>query len=164
MTREPGPEEFSGGEPYFNLEVYGECHKCKKQEKYSIIERDWLNPYCVFQDDSWLQTSLCPKCAIWHFRFWIVCILRWRIGRLSHFLAPGYGHCGRCKTNWHYCHGHSTEVADTGSGMFPLCELCWKELSPEERLPYYKAVFESWEVEHRPYQWEQLEKAVLANL
>lgn len=28
--------------------------------------------------------------------------------------------------------------------MFPLCEACWEELTPEARLPFYLATTESW--------------------
>jgi hypothetical protein len=28
--------------------------------------------------------------------------------------------------------------------MFPLCEECWGELSPIERLPYYEQIIKKW--------------------
>ena len=82
-----------------------------------------------------------------------------RIGRLSSFLLPGYSHCGKCRTNWMFVDGHSTTVPGTGGGMFPLCEQCWGELTPEQRLPYYRAVYNGWG-DHQPFTWAQLESAV----
>lgn len=38
---------------------------------------------------------------------------------------------------------HSTWY-ERGSGMFPLCEGCWAELTPETRLPYYRALWDRW--------------------
>ena len=57
--------------------------------------------------------------------------------------AIGYGHCGRCKRKWKFVHGHVTDY-QIGSGCFPLCENCWEELSPEQRVPYYIKLVELW--------------------
>jgi hypothetical protein len=54
-----------------------------------------------------------------------------------------YGRCARCNRNWRICEGHSTNWNKT-DGMFPLCEDCWKDLKPEDRLPYYRSLWERW--------------------
>ena len=60
--------------------------------------------------------------------------------------------------------------------MFPLCSDCWTELSPEDRLPYYRSLYERWlgddemyeairgqpAPKRPPEQWEQIRSAVLA--
>jgi len=33
-----------------------------------------------------------------------------------------------------------------GSGCFALCEECWNELTPEERIPYYEQLIADWEL------------------
>lgn len=137
-----------------------ECHKCGSQEEQSTVRKNWLTPWHVWQGNGWLQTQLCPDCAKWKPLYWIKVVWRIRIGRLSNWLAPGYGACGRCHTNWHFCEGHSTDVPGTGSGLFPLCEQCWAELAPAQRLPYYRELYESWR-EHRDYSWDTLKAAVL---
>lgn len=145
----------SGG----GFEFSGQCHGCKRVEKHSVIKAAWLEPYFVKQpDDEYLQTQLCPKCARWHLRYWIKTVFKLRIGRLSDFLVSGYSHCGRCKTNWHYCEGHATRYYQ-GGGCFPLCEKCWAELTPETRLPFYREMFERWEGVEAGV-WPAIERAV----
>lgn len=76
---------------------------------------------------------------------------------------PGYGQCGRCFLAWPDTKGHTTEYSESG-GCFPLCEDCWTELTPKERLPYYRQLWLSWHqwgpVTH--VKWEDIEAAVLA--
>ncbi len=77
-----------------------------------------------------------------------------RLGRLSQWISPGYSWCGRCKTTWNWVEGHSTQFLwcegdnsndkNSGSGMFPLCEYCWHELTPEQRLPFYLELNNRW--------------------
>jgi hypothetical protein len=70
--------------------------------------------------------------------------IRW--GGWTRLLAPGFGHCRRCKTSWMFVREHTTRYwfefdPATGTGqalsVFCLCEKCWAELIPEERLSYY---------------------------
>jgi hypothetical protein len=102
----------------------------------------------------------------------------WRLGGWSRLLAPGYGWCGRCGTPWRFVRGHDTwygpgdEAVEwsgalgpgrrwtaTSRACFPLCERCWAELEPYERLPYYvHLVFEVWE---DASAWPQIRAAVL---
>lgn len=53
-----------------------------------------------------------------------------------------FGGCGRCKRSWKWVNGHVTSFSKTG-GCFPLCEKCWSELTPWERLPFYQAWLDS---------------------
>jgi hypothetical protein len=41
------------------------------------------------------------------------------------------------------CEPHYTQYSE-GSGMFPLCEDCWSDLSIKERLPYYTQLVQQW--------------------
>ena len=82
-------------------------------------------------------------------------------GKFLQFFAPGYSHCGRCKTPWKFTKGHSTRY-NGPFGCFPLCEKCWSKLTPLERLVYYKKLWLSWTPEHKP-EWELIKQAVLAN-
>ena len=66
-----------------------------------------------------------------------------RLGKVTQFLTPGYGSCGKCETTWAFVEGHST-IYLNGSGCFPLCELCWSELLIEDRLPFYRSLVEHW--------------------
>lgn len=48
-------------------------------------------------------------------------------------------------------------------GMAPLCQGCWDTLTPEQRLPYYREVWQEWERINpvHNYQWEPIEHAVM---
>ena len=81
------------------------------------------------------------------------------IDRLQH---PGYSHCGRCGMTWATVKEHDTPY-ETNRGMFPLCEACWSSLTPVERLPYYKSVWEMWEKDTPGHaKWEDIEASVMA--
>jgi hypothetical protein len=78
----------------------------------------------------------------------------------------GYGGCGRCCDSWLWKPSHATEIT-SWDGVFPLCEDCWKALTPEERLPFYRAMFEQNlatcpgdYIEQYKAQWPLIEKAV----
>lgn len=76
--------------------------------------------------------------------------------------AAGYGWCLRCGRPWTICKGHSTEFRD-GIGCFPLCDECWAELAPETRLPYYRQMWNEWEIMAGAvhYEWQDIEEAVM---
>lgn len=82
-----------------------------------------------------------------------------RLGRWSRILAPGYSWCEKCGTPWRFVAEHVTDYTAT-RGIFPLCEKCWAELSPEERLPFYWAVWSNWPRENGD-QWPLVRVAVL---
>lgn len=93
-----------------------------------------------------------------------------RIGIASRaFSRPGVSHCYRCRTTWDFVAHHSTMYRD-GSGLFALCEGCWAELTPEQRLPFYFVLHQEWEWDarlagyERENDWPDIEKAVLAGL
>lgn len=91
-------------------------------------------------------------------------------------LLPGRGTCFRCHRPWRSngigAEEHITTYSDTG-GCFPLCEGCWSELTPDERLPYYAQLMHSWTevVPGHPdwaleslRKWPAIEEAVLNGL
>ncbi len=84
-------------------------------------------------------------------------------GTICGAFSPRYSSCGRCNMTWDYVDGHDTKYSET-MGCFPLCERCWGELTIEERLPYYKALWIEWDKFRVTDQetWEQIKKAVLA--
>jgi len=58
--------------------------------------------------------------------------------------SPKRGYCYRCHIPWNYTpekRGHVTYYGEEGEGCFPLCERCWAQLSPEQRLPFYEFLF-----------------------
>jgi hypothetical protein len=62
---------------------------------------------------------------------------------------------------------HSTDFTEA-RGCFPLCEYCWKSLTPEQRLPYYAQLHNIWLTQSLPNhlaevkdEWPLIEKAVL---
>lgn len=94
-------------------------------------------------------------------------------GFFARLAYPTSGTCIRCGMPWRVTKHHVTDVANR-NGMFPLCEICWKDLTPQERLPHYKKQYESWLKDMpitlpdgTPYKgpemtMEQIEAAVLA--
>jgi hypothetical protein len=66
-----------------------------------------------------------------------------RIGRISRLLSPGRGACRRCHTTWRFVKPHHTEYMDW-RWCVPLCEKCWSELTPQQRLPYYYDMILEW--------------------
>lgn len=90
--------------------------------------------------------------------------LRFRqfFGHLTRLVSPSYSCCGRCRCTWRFVREHQTDYTPT-AGCFPLCEWCWQRLTPQERLPYYRQLWNSWElrgsVEDR--DWNAIEQAVL---
>ncbi len=84
-------------------------------------------------------------------------------GKVESFLFPGYSTCGRCGRPWKCVDGHTTMHSE-GLGCFPLCESCWSALTPKERLPHYRKMYEWWEsfgADMGNRSWVAIEKAVL---
>ena len=93
---------------------------------------------------------------------------------LAHLLNPVvklvYPHtsdCLRCQLSWRLTKEHITHYPPS-TGCLPLCEHCWQELgTPEQRLPYYLRLFDSWgpedrtKWEHNHTEWEHIRRAVL---
>lgn len=92
--------------------------------------------------------------------------LLWRRikGAIQRFLAfGGYGACERCGRSWMFLSVeeiHSTKYSEH-SGCFPLCEQCWSELTPTERLPCYRSLWRKWGNQGN-VEWSDIERAVRA--
>ncbi len=95
-------------------------------------------------------------------------ILRKTRGAIESFFNPTYSRCYRCGRPWGTAMHHTTNYTE-GLGCFPLCQKCWGELSPKERLPFYKKLLLKWQKgepkDHNGISWQQtwkeIEKAVL---
>lgn len=97
--------------------------------------------------------------------------LRKIAGFFARLTSLGYSACGRCGMPWNVTPHHSTDVNEN-KGMFPLCETCWQDLTPKDRMPYYRKLYESWLVpvilpdgttyKGKNLTWEEIEAAVLA--
>jgi len=95
-------------------------------------------------------------CDDWSRKHRRVAAPSWRL------LHAGQSHCHCCKMPWAVVSVHNTSYKN-GSGMFPLCERCWMERTPEERLPYYRELWEEWQVDSPGHaDWDDIEKAVLS--
>ena len=111
------------------------------------------------------------------------------VGKFARFEHKGWGDCGRCGRPWSICEGHTTDYtvsdADTiamakmeaklsniseeqvalspSRGCFPLCESCWKELTIEQRLPFYHALYwgrDKKRLDQVAVEWKYVEAAV----
>lgn len=73
-------------------------------------------------------------------------LLRKLISPILIFYAPSYGRCFRCFWPWKFANGHAIPYSENelGGAGFALCESCWAELTPEERLPFYRKLCEKW--------------------
>lgn len=97
--------------------------------------------------------------------------IRKLIGNLSNWYYPATGTCGHCNRNWRVAQEHSTLFL-YGHSCFPLCEMCWRDLSIAERLPHYEALYNRWasgpfEDDNGvpwPEVWGGMKKAVMAGL
>lgn len=89
--------------------------------------------------------------------------LRTTLGYIFKVLTPGYSCCHRCERPWSIAEHHSTRYTEN-RGCFPLCELCWQELEPKDRLPYYRELYNEWQ--HWSIEedetWKNIKEAVLA--
>ena len=75
-------------------------------------------------------------------------------------LSPGIATCRYCNMPWTVVYHHNTNYGNRG--CFPLCELCWQTLTIDERLPYYRELWESWGWDNwdKDRSWEKIEAAV----
>lgn len=59
---------------------------------------------------------------------------------------------GTCSTNLKMLDEHGNVVPgtdahvklDAHAGAFPMCQECWSELTPEERVPFYEILIDHW--------------------
>lgn len=54
----------------------------------------------------------------------------------ARLLPSHFSGCGRCKLPWNVVEGHSIAYSRT-SGCFPICNECWDDLTPVDRVPFY---------------------------
>ena len=57
--------------------------------------------------------------------------------------AMGFGGCSACGDTWDWKEKHVTHAPNAGAA-FPLCEECFQAKTPEERLPFYDQLLDSW--------------------
>lgn len=106
-------------------------------------------------------------------------IFRLAVAHIFNDTYAGYSGCQRCLRVWPLCRAHNTvyKTSEEGhEGCFALCEECWRDLPPDERLYYYQRVVEEWRQqsfqvslfgyyqknEELLEKWELLKAAVLA--
>jgi|SRR3990167_1505184 len=70
-------------------------------------------------------------------------VSRMAIGLLTRLDYPGIHACGRCGISGEVVELHVTFVVG-GRGVSVLCLECMLELTPDDRLPYYMAVYNRW--------------------
>ena len=91
-------------------------------------------------------------------------LLRRLLGSVARWCSPGYSQCLHCGRPWNLCKAHHTFYT-TSAACFPLCERCWCELTPEQRLSYYRHLWAKWQQDDSPKPpeiWVQIEQAVLS--
>lgn len=88
-----------------------------------------------------------------------------RIGRISRILTPTYSGCLKCHTTWFFVEPHITSY-DEHNGCFALCKQCREELTPTERLPYYRTLWVMWDRDScaATKRWQDIETAVMAGM
>lgn len=69
----------------------------------------------------------------------------------------GYGHCLHCKDTWKTKEGHTIQFSEH-SGMFPLCEECYKILPPEKIFTYIERQLDLWEKYDKKMNREEIYK------
>ncbi len=85
---------------------------------------------------------------------------------ISSITSSGYSGCQRCKTKWgglFKAKYHVTYYCEN-KGCFPLCQICWEELTPIQRLSYYKILISEWLEYNTVVEFDeilQIHKAVL---
>lgn len=98
--------------------------------------------------------------------------LRKIIGMVSKLLYPGFGACGHCGRRWPAVEKKHYTQYTNHSGCFPLCQMCWEDLTIEQRLPHYLNLYLQWRSEGFdtcngvPWEqvWIEMESAVRAGL
>lgn len=84
--------------------------------------------------------------------------IRRAIAAIARLFAPGYSWCHRCGMPWKFTEGHTTWYTP-GIGCFPLCEKCWRQLTPSERVPHYVALYDEWS--EPKGDWDLIRTAVM---
>ena len=79
--------------------------------------------------------------------------------------AKGYSNCSRCGDSWDWKEDHEIPYKRDAEGrirglMFPVCEECYQEISPEERLEYCIRLWKSWGSPPDKVDWDIVKKEV----
>lgn len=136
-----------------------ETKRIKKEAKdlydRAMSQADSSNPHIPWRK---LEEDL--RSAIFNADFPV----RKRLAELVESSYPGKNDCRRCGLTEQLISLHGTMYGLT-HGVSVLCEKCWQELTAEEKLPYYRAAFDSWDKDWAvPVRWEIIKKAVLAGI
>jgi hypothetical protein len=75
--------------------------------------------------------------------------IRRPLGRVMGYGVVYHKKCQRCHVPWAATTSSGMHITQYNStfgihGIFPLCELCWERLSPEQRWPFYQKTLVSW--------------------
>lgn len=129
----------------------------------------WDTPVSIRREDGlWTQGNFCPRHARWWSLVYWARRYAWRLGYIG-IRSPTvdgltYG-CFRCKTPTKYVNWHVTDVPRQGDGCFCLCVKCWTDLAPEQRLPFYRRLFDYWMssggMDDPPRRWSNYAEAIL---
>lgn len=96
---------------------------------------------------------------MWHFE------RRKALAPAAKKLCQGIGSCYACELPWSIVKEHTTYYG-SGAGCFPLCQMCWEMLNPNQRLPFYERLFMEWErqgCDRDENVWNSIKDAVLEN-
>ena len=147
------------------------CHKCNEPQPAGDVATlnrlGWEDPVYIndftFNGTVTRQTHYCPRHArYWRPSYWTR-RFQWRIGRISKWFSST-SWCLRCRTTWTFVHYHVTLFTDDAagcSGAFPLCVKCWEQLTPRQRLPYYRTLLARAGEPLSKSQWQAIETEVL---
>ena len=86
--------------------------------------------------------------------------------RARNFVSTS-GVCLCCGLGWDVVPYHSTPFGGRGSAPFPLCEVCWAAMTPDERLPFYGVLMAEWVrqgTDKTEVEFDEIRAAVLAGL
>lgn len=94
---------------------------------------------------------------------WIMSLFRVKFAQKIMGRALGFSCCAHCGMPWKYVEGKPIPFSDS-SGMFPLCEQCFDELSPQRIDMYIDQLINTWLDDHRRLrlEWQMLQPADLA--
>lgn len=59
--------------------------------------------------------------------------------------ALGYGRCAQCRSPWWAADPYDVEYRP-GSSFFVCCQLCWLQLTLQQRLIHTRHLYERWQV------------------
>lgn len=75
--------------------------------------------------------------------------------------------CSKCGIEIDFMNGHKMMYSDE-RGILVLCEKCWSGMTPRQRLPYYRGVFDDWQkypevkADAPPELWITISNAVIS--